>query len=98
MYTMLDNRKASQFDLHFRGQLVASLHYCTDENEILFSYCEAIATVNADRHCRVLMQWAMNEALTHWAKAHVACPIALKYLSDTAVSPRYERREVAQMV
>lgn len=98
MYTMLDNRKASRFDLLFRGELVASLHYCINEDEITFSSCEAIATVKADHHCQTLMEWAMNDALNHWTKVNVTCPIALKHLHDIAVSPRYERRAVAQMV
>lgn len=83
MYTMLNNRKASKFDLYLPGRLVASLHYSIDENEILFVYCEAIDMEDSVRHCRELMRSAMRESLARRLKITVTCPIALRHLGDT---------------
>lgn len=88
---MRDNRDASTFDLYLRGKLVASLHYCIDENEILYIYCEAIATADADRHCQVLMQWALHESLGRQLKVTITCPIALAYLRENAANLNDER-------
>lgn len=93
MYTMLDDRNASRFDLHFHGRLVASLHYSSDENEILFVCCEIVDTVNADRHRHELMQRAKYEALDHWAKLNVTCPIALEYLRNIAIGALPKRQK-----
>lgn len=87
MYMMPDNRKASRFDLHFCGQLVASLRCRTNENGFLVTHCESTATVNAARPCRELMRGATNEALNHWTKVTLRCSLALRSLRDTPVFP-----------
>lgn len=84
MYTMLNNRSASKFDLYLPGQLVASLHYSIDENEMLFIYCEAIEMAAADRHCRELMRRALDEGVNRRLKITITCPIAIEHLRATA--------------
>ncbi|RBP61737.1 hypothetical protein DFO66_11961 [Brevibacterium sanguinis] len=85
MYTMLNNRKASKFDLYIPGELVASLHYNIADNEILFVYCEAIDTMDAEQHCRELIRCAVSECVNRRLKITITCPIALKHLGDTSI-------------
>lgn len=88
VYTMLNNRSASKFDLYLPGRLVASLHYSIDENEMLFIYCEAIEMAEAERHCRELMRRALDESLNRRLKTTITCPIALEHLRTNAQVPK----------
>ncbi|WP_309131508.1 hypothetical protein [Brevibacterium sp.] len=96
MYTMLNNRKASKFDLYLPGRLVASLHYSIDENEILYVFCEVIEQEDSDQHCRALMQRAVSESLNRRLKINVTCPIALNHLGETALRLGLGGQPVAQ--
>lgn len=95
MYTMLDNRSASRFDQYLSGQLVASLHYCIDENEILFVFCEALESVEADRHCEELMQSAVAESLNRHFKITVTCPIARDHLRQAVMGSKQHGRALS---
>lgn len=85
MYTLLNNQEASKFDLYLPGKLVASLHYTIDEKEVMFIYCEAIETHEATRHCKELMARSLKDVLNRHMKVTVTCPIALKFLDDSAL-------------
>lgn len=86
MYTLLNNQESSKFDLYLPGKLVASLHYTIDEKEVMFIYCEAIETLEADQHCRELMSRSLKDVRNRHMKVTVTCPIALKFLDDPAVN------------
>lgn len=86
MYTLLNNQDASKFDLYLPGKLVASLHYTIDEKEVMFIYCEAIETLEADHHCKELMTRSLKDVRNRHMKVIVSCPIALKFLDDPAVN------------
>lgn len=96
MYTMLDNRSASKFDQYHSGRLVASLHYCVDENEILFVFCEAIESAEADRHCEELMQSALSDSFNRHLKITVTCPIARKHLREVVTGSEHDRSVLTQ--
>lgn len=85
MYTLLNNQEASKFDLYLPGRLVASLHYSMNEKELMFIYCEAIEPIEADDHCRELMDRALKDVRNRRMKITVTCPIALRFLDDKAV-------------
>lgn len=93
---MLNNRSASKFDLYLPGQLVASLHYSIDENEMLFIYCEAIEMAEAERHCRELMRRALDESLNRRLKTTITCPIALKHLRAGTQTPEQHDSSLPQ--
>lgn len=84
MYTLLNNQESSKFDLYLPGQLVASLHYKLqkDDNEVMFIYCEAIEALEADHHCKELMQRATADVRNRRMKITVTCPIALRFLQE----------------
>lgn len=86
MYTLLNNSESSKFDLYLPGRLVASLHYKmqTEDNEVLFIYCEAIGTSDADRHRRELMKRALEDVRNRRMRVTITCPIALKIVTGTA--------------
>lgn len=86
MYTLLNNREASKYDLYRPGQLVASLHYHVTGHEILLVYCESIEVSDAEVHCRELMKRAYETSLNRQLTITVTCPIASRHL--LAASPQ----------
>ncbi|RBP65459.1 hypothetical protein DFO66_10442 [Brevibacterium sanguinis] len=89
MYTMLDNRGASKFDLYLPGKLVASLHYKVEKDRVLFHYLEAIEPEDADQHCAELVSLAMKDVANRRLPVVTTCPIAARYLpppEETAAS------------
>lgn len=82
MYTLLNNQNSSKFDLYLPGKLVASLHYKLEKekNEVMFIYCEAIETLEADHHCRELMWRATENVRNRRMRILITCPIALRVM------------------
>ncbi len=87
MYTMLDNRGASKFDLYLPGKLVASLHYSIERDRVLFVYLEVIESDAADQHCAELVSQAMKDVSMRRLPVVNTCPIAAKYLPPPELSP-----------
>lgn len=87
MYTMLDNRGASKFDLYLPGKLVASLHYTIEKDQVVFVYLEAIESDGADQHCAELISRAMKDAVNRRLPVVTTCPIAARYLPSPHLSP-----------
>lgn len=85
MYSLTNNHEASKFDLYSNEQLVASLHYAIDENEMMFFFCEAVESHDARRHCTELMGRALEEVVDEDIKTIITCPIALKFLKRASV-------------
>ncbi|MGC3021993.1 MULTISPECIES: hypothetical protein [unclassified Brevibacterium] len=93
MYTLLNNQESSKYDLYLPGQLVAALHYKLerDANEVMFIYCEAIESTQADRHRRELMRRAVEDVKGRRLKLIITCPIARKTLEQADAPAHVEK-------
>lgn len=96
MYVLMNNRKASKFDLYLSEHRVATLHYAIDENERMFIYCEAVEPDDAISHCTELMSRVLDEVADDSVKTIVICPIAVKFLKRAVTVARDQAIETVR--